>query len=79
MTQSDEAIPLFIEDLTFRYRIRETPAIENLTLALHPGELLLVAGASGCGKTTLMRCINGLILVPILMVAYDAVVARSGR
>jgi len=27
----------------------------------------------------LSNTINGLILVPILMVAYDAVVARSGR
>jgi energy-coupling factor transport system substrate-specific component len=27
----------------------------------------------------LSNAINGLVLVPILMVAYDAVVARSGR
>lgn len=54
-------IPLSIQDVTFRYRIRETPAIKNLSFDLHPGELLLIAGASGCGKTTLMRCVNGLI------------------
>jgi energy-coupling factor transport system ATP-binding protein len=52
---------LQIEGLTFRYHSREEPAIRNLSLTLQPGEILLLAGASGCGKTTLMRCINGLI------------------
>jgi len=61
VTLSDKSIPLAVQDLTFTYRIRETPAIENLSFTMHEGELLLVAGASGCGKTTLMRCINGLI------------------
>jgi len=61
MSQSGEFPPLSIQDLTFQYRIRDHPAIEDLTFTLHEGELLLVAGASGCGKTTLMRCINGLI------------------
>ena len=61
MTQSGEFPPLSIQNLTFQYRIREHPAIEDLTFTMHEGELLLVAGASGCGKTTLMRCINGLI------------------
>ncbi|MGD8454816.1 MAG: ABC transporter ATP-binding protein [Anaerolineales bacterium] len=54
-------LPLKINDLTFQYRIREEPAVRNISLDLHTGELMLVAGASGCGKTTLMRCINGLI------------------
>ena len=61
MTLLDESIPLTVENLTFQYRIRDTPAIQNLSFTMHEGELLLVAGASGCGKTTLMRCINGLI------------------
>jgi energy-coupling factor transport system ATP-binding protein len=58
---SSESIPLSIRDLTFTYRIREKPAINKINLDLHPGELMLLAGSSGCGKTTLMRCVNGLI------------------
>jgi energy-coupling factor transporter ATP-binding protein EcfA2 len=54
-------VPLTVEQLSFRYRERSERAIEDLSFALQPGELLLVAGASGCGKTTLIRCINGLI------------------
>ena len=61
MESAAESVPLSIRDLTFRYRIREEPAIRNLAFDLRAGELLLIAGASGCGKTTLMRCVNGLI------------------
>jgi len=57
MTES----PLVIEDLSFRYRDRQEAAIRNLSFEARPGEVLLIAGASGCGKTTLIRCINGLI------------------
>src|SRR3972149_1176186 len=53
--------PLIVEDLSFRYRDRSGWALRSISLRLDRGELLLVAGASGCGKTTLIRCINGLI------------------
>jgi energy-coupling factor transporter ATP-binding protein EcfA2 len=53
--------PLIIEKLSFRYRDRESPAIRDISFNADPGEILLIAGASGCGKTTLIRCINGLI------------------
>lgn len=57
MTQS----PLTVENLSFRYRGREDAAIKNLSFEVSRGEILLIAGASGCGKTTLIRCVNGLI------------------
>ncbi|NLF50289.1 MAG: ABC transporter ATP-binding protein, partial [Leptolinea sp.] len=50
-----------VENLTFQYHSRTEPAIIDLSFEVFPGEVLLIAGSSGCGKTTLMRCINGLI------------------
>lgn len=57
----DTPLPLSVEHLTFRYRSRTEPSIHDLTFTVQAGEMLLIAGASGCGKTTLIRCINGLV------------------
>jgi len=60
-TPLNQDYPLVIENLSFRYHSRPEPAIQDVSFQLQRGELLLVAGASGCGKTTLARCVNGLI------------------
>jgi len=54
-------LPLIVENLTFQYGRRSEPAIEKIDFSIQPGQVMLIAGSSGCGKTTLMRCINGLI------------------
>lgn len=57
---TDTPLPLVVENLAFRYRDRQETAIRNISFSAAKGELLLIAGASGCGKTTLIRAINGL-------------------
>ncbi len=52
---------VLVQDLSYRYRTRRELALHRCSFRARRGELLLVAGASGCGKTTLMRCLNGLI------------------
>ncbi len=52
---------LEIRGLAFAYRGTEQDALHGVELALEPGESLAIVGASGAGKTTLVRCANGLI------------------
>ncbi len=56
-----DTLAISIDNLAFRYRDRTDQALKGISLQVEQGELLLVAGASGCGKTTLIRCLNGLI------------------
>lgn len=50
---------LRIEGLTCRYG--EKDVLKALSLRVRPGEIVCLLGASGCGKTTLLKCLAGLV------------------
>lgn len=51
-----------INNLSFIYKDNTiTHGIQNINLQVKAGELVLLCGESGCGKTTLLRLINGLV------------------
>ncbi len=50
-----------VENLSHRFP-DGTLALDAITLTLSAGEFVVLAGANGCGKTTLLRHFNGLLL-----------------
>jgi energy-coupling factor transport system ATP-binding protein len=51
---------LELEGICYQSATAATPVLNGIDLALAPGQLGLVAGRSGCGKTTLLEVISGL-------------------
>lgn len=49
------------KDFSFTYAGSEEAAIENISFTVKKGELLMITGPSGAGKTTLCSCLNGLV------------------
>ncbi len=50
---------LSIQDLTCQYDTQTV--LESLSLEVDQGEIVCLLGASGCGKTTLLKAIAGLL------------------
>ena len=50
---------LSVQKLSFSYG--ERPVLEDISFSLEKGEFLSVLGPNGVGKSTLFRCILGLL------------------
>ncbi len=51
---------LEFKNVSFRYAVDEFPMMENLSFSVEEGDFVSIIGASGCGKSTIFRLINGL-------------------
>jgi NitT/TauT family transport system ATP-binding protein len=53
---------LELDGVSLTYPNTKNPAIENVDLAVGRGEFVAVVGASGCGKSSMMKLVSGLHL-----------------
>lgn len=41
-------------------KFEDLSVLEDISLTVHEGEIIVIVGPSGCGKSTFLRCLNGL-------------------
>lgn len=56
-----EEASIEVEKLGFRYADGEPWVLKGCSLRIEPGEAVAIVGASGCGKTTLVKLLLGLL------------------
>jgi osmoprotectant transport system ATP-binding protein len=61
MTLRSDAAEIVFDHVTKRYGGSERPAVDDLSLTIPAGEICVVIGPSGGGKTTAMKLVNRLI------------------
>lgn len=69
-----------VSEVTKRYPGAENPAVNSVSLSLHPGETLALLGPNGAGKTTTVKMIASLVLPTsgaIHVMGHDMALART--
>ncbi|MFD8226264.1 betaine/proline/choline family ABC transporter ATP-binding protein [Streptomyces massasporeus] len=57
----DHGASIELENLTKRYPGSPQPAVDNVSMEIKAGEVVVFVGPSGCGKSTTLKMINRLI------------------
>jgi iron complex transport system ATP-binding protein len=52
---------LQVAEATYHYDSTKTSGFQNINFILEDGEVMSILGPNGCGKTTLLKCLNNLV------------------
>lgn len=53
--------------------------LEDVSLQIHKGEVIVLIGPSGCGKSTFLRCMNGLEQIQSGQIVLDGKIITEGK
>ena len=67
---------LRLENIGFAYE-RHLPVVEDFSLLVEPGEMVALLGASGCGKTTVLKLIAGLLHPAVGTISIDGAIVNG--
>ena len=73
---------LSLDHVSYTYHTlkQETPALQNVSFHIKPGEFIAVVGPSGCGKSTLLHLIARLLPMDsgeILINGYHLLISKE--
>lgn len=61
IARKTDGASIVLDQVTKIYAGQDAPAVENFSMTVEPGELIMFVGPSGCGKTTTMKMVNRII------------------
>ncbi len=62
-----------IKNVTFRYEKQSAPSVEQVSLDIEPGKCIGIVGASGSGKSTIIKLLSGLYEPEQGQILYDGI------
>jgi energy-coupling factor transporter ATPase len=68
-----------LEHVSFTYDSEQAPALKQVSLRIVRGEYVGILGSNGCGKTTLLRHLNGLLIPDTGSVWADGLNTREPK
>lgn len=68
-----------VKDLSYFYEPEHQPALLELNFSISAGEYLALIGSNGCGKTTLIRHLNALLLPASGTVEVDGLNTHNSK
>ncbi|WP_073029693.1 energy-coupling factor transporter ATPase [Desulfosporosinus lacus] len=68
-----------VHNLTYAYEKGDSPVLKDLNLHIAEGEYIALIGPNGCGKTTLIRHLNALLIPSAGEVQVDELSTRNSK